>query len=332
MVFRDPRSQTLVRTDAFERFKQLHAALESGRGFFEQKPPLRLAAVTLLTTDGEPAALVEALREKDGELSGALGWFSEVAPSVRLLIAGLLVKYGDEAAAFVEEVGRVQAMMRARSLRRGRTYEFLATLVLRRIRAGEAIREADIDRFAAVYEEMKRHHWWLTGPEDFPACAMLVGQPGDPRSIGESIEAIYQALRTDAGLRTGDPLQTAANVLYLTGLKPVEIATRVKQLCAALKDGGQSVWQREYDEVAALCFLALPVELVVRTALEYRDRLQAELSWLGGPMAFTLGTGLAFVQLASRDETAANIGDIKALIDMQAIVSAQQAAAIAASA
>lgn len=318
--------------DPFERFIQLHAALEDGRGFFEQKPPLRLSAITLLTTPGEPAALIEALREKDAALSKALGWFTEVAPSVRLLIAGLLVKYGDEPVGFLEEVERVREMMRARSLRRGRTYEFLATLLLRRIREGAPIIEADIDRFGALYEEMKRHHWWLTGPEDFPACAMLVGQRGEPRAIGEGIEAVYQALHTEVGLRTGDPLQTAANVLYLTGLQPAEIAARVRQLRDTLEAAGQSVWQREYDELAALCFLALPVDLVVRTALDYRDRLRAHLSWLGKPMAFTLGTGIAFVELASQDETTANIGDIKALIDMQAIVAAQQAAAVAASA
>ena len=67
-------------------------------------------------------------------------------------------------------------MFRDARLRRGGIYETMAILVLRIARDKKPVTADVVERFRAIYEEMKRHHWWLTGPNDFPACAMLVAQ------------------------------------------------------------------------------------------------------------------------------------------------------------
>jgi len=201
-----------VPEDPFGRFTELASVLEEGRGFMAERTSLRLAAMTLVTTPGAPRELVGSLRAKERELTEHFGWLSAVSPPVRLLLAGLLVKYGDDPEAFVAEADRVRDLMKAANLRRGRVYDFFVTLILRRIRHGARVEPADVERLAALYEQMKRHHWWLTGPEDLPACAMLTAQPGAPAAIGDRIESIYQALDSDAGLSAGDPLQAVGGI------------------------------------------------------------------------------------------------------------------------
>lgn len=311
---------------------EIHDGLEAGRGVFGDRVPLRFAAVTLLTTPGEATALVRRLRDHDAALGARLGWFSQVGPSMRLLIAAILVKYDDDAEAFLDEAERARQMLRAVSMRRGGPYEFLAALVLRRVRGGVPIEPADVERFQAIYEQMKRYHWWLTGPDDFPACAMLVGRPETPETIGESVEAMYRALHREADLVRGDPLQTAANVLYLSGLQPLEAARRFRLLLDAFREAGHRLGQREYDEIATLCFLAQPIERIVSSVLDYRDRLRESLSWLSKPMAFGLGAGLAFVRLLGHDAQLGPLADAKVLLDMQTIIASRQAAAAGAAA
>ena len=139
----------------------------------------------------------------------------------------MLYANGDAADPFLSEVDRVQAMFRDAGLRRGGIYETMAILIMRLRADKQPIASGTVDRFQAIYEEMKRHHWWLTGPDDFPACAILVGQPESPVEIGDRIEQIYQSLHA-VGFSSGDPLQTAANLLYLARLDPTEAASRFR--------------------------------------------------------------------------------------------------------
>jgi hypothetical protein len=321
-----------VPADPFARFMEIHDALEAQRGWLGDRVPLRFAAVTLLTTPGTGADLAQRLRGHDAQLRERFGWLSHIGSSIRLLLAAILVKYDDDAEAFADEVERVRALFRNVSLRRGGAYEFLAVMVLRRVRGGAAIVDDDVTRFAALYEEMKRHHWFLTGPDDFPACAMLVGRSGEPRQIGEGIEAIYQSLRRDADLYRGEALQTAANVLYLSELDAPEVARRFALLAGGFRQAGHRIGQREYDEIATLCFLAQPVDRIVESVVEYREQLRDAVSWLSRPMAFSLGAGLAFVRLVGMDAQLGPLADAKLLLDMQAIIAARQAAAAAAAA
>ena len=73
------------------------------------------------------------------------------------------------------EVDRVRGLFRTAGLARGGSYEVMAVLILRGHEKAP-VRTAEIDRLQALYAEMKKHHWWLTGVADLPACAMLVAQ------------------------------------------------------------------------------------------------------------------------------------------------------------
>lgn len=318
--------------DPLLRFTALHTALEQDQRWWQDGMPLRLAAITMVTSRGEPEKLAAAIRSIDKEMEAQLPWYSSINASVRLIIAAQLVKYDDSADAFLAEASRMTELFRKVKMRRDEVHEALAVLVLRRVLRGESAGLKEVTRMRAIYEEMKRYHWFLTGPEDIPACAMLVGQPGTPKQIGTGIEAIYQALNRDAGLWQGDPLQTASNVLYLSGLEASEIAERFTLLMTAFRDAGARTGQREYDELAVLCFLAQPIERIVESVISFRDRLLATLKWTSKASAFNLAANLAFVRLVGSNVELGALADAKLLLDMQAIVAARQAAAAGAAA
>lgn len=326
-----PSTQGFER-DPWARFVALHDAFDQDRGFWGDRAPLRFAAVTMLAMPGTAEEVVARVRAEDKAIADQLGWLSDIGSSIRLLIAGMLVKNGDSAQAFLEEVERVCAMFRKAKVRRARIYETIAILVMRQRLGNQAITETHVERFKAIYEELKRYHWFLTGVDDFPACAILVGQKGEPEAIGREIEDVYQALRKRAKLWRGDPLQTAANVLHLSGLEADEIADRFARLATGFKAAGVRIGQAEYDELAVLCFLARPLESIVESVVGMRDRIRAELKSVDKGLAFSLGTSIAFVQLVAGHEDLGPLADAKVLLDMQAILAARQAAMAAAAA
>lgn len=334
MAFRDRTTsasapEPFLAADPFARFQELYAALTPGRGVFNDTAPLRLAAINLVTCPGDPTALAATFYARDEALRRRLGWLSDTNPAVRRVLASQLVKYGDDPDAFLDEVERVRALFRDQGLRRGGVFETLSVLVLRRCLGGAAIEAAHVARLGRLYAAMKSHHWWLTGPEDFPACAMLVAAEGEPEAIGAGIEAIYQALQTRAALWAGDPLQTAANVLYLSGADPLEIAGRFASLAEQFRGAGAKIGQPEYDDLAVLCFLALPSERIVASVMDIRGRLAAG-KWFTDRGDFGLASNLAFVALIGNDDARGPLADAKLLLDMQMIVVARQAATSAA--
>lgn len=334
MAFRDRPTtasapEPFLAPDPFARFQALYAALSASNGVFSDTAPLRLAAINLVTCPGDPEALAAAFHDRDAALRRRLGWLADTPPAVRRVLASQLVKYGDDPDAFLDEVERARGLFRDQGLRRGGVYETLSVLVLRRCLRGAAIEAGHVARFAAIYDAMKSHHWWLTGPDDFPACAMLVTADGEPTAVGAGIEAIYQALHTRASLWAGDPLQTAANVLYLSGADPLELVARFISLMEQFRGAGAKIGQPEYDDLAVLCFLALPAERIVATVVGIRDRLAAG-KWFTDRGDFGLASNLAFVSLIGHDDARGPLADAKLLLDMQMIVAARQAAATAA--
>jgi hypothetical protein len=317
-----------VPADPLERFDDLLTALDAGRGWMQDKVAIRLAAITLLVTPGDAGRLAASTRTASAELGERLGWFSGVDESVRLVIAAQLIKSDDHPDEFLDDLERVRGMFRAEGLRRGGVYEVLAVLVLRRLLG--KIEQAHVDRFHGIYEAMKAHHWWLTGPDDFPACAMLVGRPEEPAAIGAGTDAIYRALHEQVGLTRGDALQTAANILYLGGVETPVIVERFGGLLATFRAAGAKIGTREYDEVAILCFIARSATNIVATVLELQDGLRARLKWLSERDALGLAASLAFVHLVGSSGELGALADAKLLLDMQTIVTARQAASIAA--
>jgi hypothetical protein len=326
----DPRLALQVPEKPFDRYLELQAAFEAKRGWLEDRNSLRYAAVTLVTTSEDAREIAERVHARDDELAAQMGWMSQIAGSVRLLIAATLEKRGDTTEGFLEEQARVRKFFRSQRLARAEVYETLAMLILRARNESASIPEADLLRMIAIHRQMSRHQWWLTGVDDFPAAAMLVDADGTPEEIGTGVEAIYQALRRH--LWRGNALQTASNILFLTRLRPDEVAARATELITALTDAGFRVGIDQYDELAMLCFLSLPAGRVVERILHYEERMKKMKGAPFWAQRFGLATSMAFIELLRTEETASVLAEVKSLLDMQQIVAAQQAAMVAAAA
>lgn len=331
MPFRDDTRASTPAVDPLTRFTELFAAFDAGRGTFGDRAPLRLAAVTLVTTSGPAAIVAKRVRELDAELKPHYGWTSSVDASMRLVLAAALVRADESVAEFVAGSARVQALMREAKVRRGGVHEVLAALILRRVTGGEPTL-AHVERMRGIYERMKHHHWFLTGPEDLTACAMLVGREGTPEQIGDHVEAIYRRLADAPKIWGGEALQTAANVLGLVALAPNEAADRFLAIATALRDAGLKVRGAEYDEVAVLAFLPRSAVLVAARVATMRERIKQDLAWYEDQEATSLATNLAFVQMLEGDDDAriAALADAKMLLDMQSIIAMRQASVVAA--
>ena len=119
-------------------------------------------------------------------------------------------------------------------------------------------------------------------------------------------------------------------MLYLSGLEASEIAERSTLLMKGFRDSGAKVGQREYDELAILCFVAQPIPSIVASVNEFSERLREALAWTSKASAFNLAASLAFVRLVGTDVELGALADAKLLLDMQAIVAARAAAGAAA--
>jgi hypothetical protein len=295
--------------EALTRFFEIEAA-------FGEHPLLQQAAANLVLCPGDATEVVAKVQAMAGQLQ---------QQPVQLLIAAVLLQRGDQPAAFLAELERCRAIMRKLDMRRAEAHETVAILALRIRNELASIPEAQIERLRDIYEEMKRHHWLLTGPEDYPTCAFLVGQvEHSPAEIARRAHSIYEGLRFQADYWRGDPLQTASNTLALGSVEPAELVLRFYELAVAFDQAGRRIRQGEYDEVAALSLLARPAEKVVETVLGYRKSIRER--WPDRAGSFTLAANLAFVHLISEDPELGALVEAKTLLDMQTIVAARQAA------
>ena len=208
-----------------------------------------------------------------------------------------------------------------------RTYDALAVLILRLEARRQPISHEWAERFAAIFGQMKRHHRWLTGSEDLPACALLVPQAGSPQEIGSGVERIYQGL-SDHGFSMGNSLQAAANFLFCARLDVAVAVERFADLANAFRSAGVSIWQSDYDELALLSFVDAPVSSVVESVLDHRERIERLRAWPSRSLTFNLAASLEFVR-GVRLDGAPFIADAKALVDMQVILHTRHAAATA---
>lgn len=318
--------------DPLARFFELEAAFETERGFLGDHVPLRLVAANLVLSPGEPLEIATQVRVLTEQLRERQAFFSQVSGSILLLVAAVILQRGDSPAALLAEVERVRAMMRELGMRRMEVFEFVAILAMR-IRGGLApIERSQVQRLHDIYKQMKGYHWFLTGPEDYPACAFLAGQDRSPHEIATRANLVYEGLRVRANAWRGDPLQTASNMLVLSPLEPDELVDRFVTLATALDAAGIRIGQDAYDEVAVLCFLAQPSGRIVEAVVDYAAQIRDRLRWANKSTALGLAANLAFVRLLGNDPELGALADAKALLDMQTIIAARQAAATAAAA
>ncbi len=316
-------------TDSLARFQEIYAALCSERSWWRDSSPLRFAAISAITCPGPADKVAANIRKITENLRKDSSFLGRLSRSLQFIIASMLLGNGDTARGFQQEVKRVRSIYRTENIRRAATYETMSIIILRIQAKQKPITVKSIKRLKDLYEEMKRHHWWLTGPEDLPACAILASQDGSVATIAQKSEDIYQALAKKKHYK-GDTLQTTANILCMVPSDSTTITKRFIDLAEGFRNNGVKIWQSDYDELAILTFLNHPTRRIVDRVLQHRETMKTIKPKPDRSLSFSMATSTAFVELAQADNTTKAVRNMKLLMDMQAIIHAQQAAAAAA--
>jgi hypothetical protein len=314
-----------------ERFLELLDALMAEKRWFQDVMSLRFAASSLLTTPGDATSVARDLRRLAEDLENRAGWFSPLKSSVRFVVAAMMLRTGMNADSFLREVGRLELLFKEHKLWKGTTYSQLSALLLieqAATRGGHAGGE-DVRRLRAVYDEMKQHHRFLTGQDDYPAAALLTGLSGSPGEIGRRCEVFYDGLR-DLGFSRGNALQSVSHILVFAPDDDRTLMQRFRTLYDAFDDAGLWMHTGDYDEVATLCFLPQPARDVVAKVLEHRDVLATRPPKPGKELSFSLACGTGFVELAGATGTGGALRDAQNVLAVHAILVAQQTAMMAA--
>ena len=313
-------------SNPLRRYTEIYEALSAQRKWYQGAIGYRFAALTLATTRGHADSIAESLQLIAEKLKKRAGWLGPLASPVRVVVGAILLRSGDDPDDFCDEVDRVRNLFRKHGLARGGIYEAMAALLMRSHRA--PVKDLDVIRFKAMYELMKKHHWWLTGVGDYPYCAAFAVLDEPVSQISDRVEHLYELL-LKAGCSRGDPLQRVSHMLYLNPKPDEEIISRFVSLREAVKAAGTKIYQSDWDELALLTFCDQSVPQVVGETLAFRDAMLELKPGVGRWIAFTLGSSIAFLKLTGG---AGVISDTKAIEDFQLILQEQQAAAAGAAA
>jgi len=322
-----------ISADPLSRFLAIAKALTDEKSWWEDRSIMRYAALPLVTTAGDAKALAQQTVAAGRALAADARWGSDLRTSLRNVLAAFVVAQGGDPAAFAGACARLRERFRKAGVRRGGGHELVAAAMLH---VCGAENDADVHRMQQIYETMKQHHWWLTGPEDLPACALLAVHADNVAKMPKRIEAIYERLR-EGGLAAGDGLQMASHVLYLARGDERTIADRFLRLHQGFKDRGIRMWDCDRDELAILCLLDEDPALTTATVEKHRERIRQELKHVGPTTGFSYACGTAFLTaLAGKPPGAALLRDLTisnlAMATNAASLLAQQNAAAAASA
>lgn len=314
-----------------QRFVELHDALMAGKRWFDDPTSLRYAASTLVTVPGPAAQVARQLRDAAEALHEQARWYGPLKGAVRFVVAAMLLQSELPVLGFTREVERIEELFKERKLARKNAYSALSALVLMNHarRSGHSVDAPLVARMAALYQHMRSDHAFLTGHDDQPACALLAGLDGDTHELARRCETFYEGLR-DLGFKRGNALQAVSHMLVFAPDPDRAVMGRFRRLYSAFDDAGLWMHTGDYDEVAALSFLDLPADRVVRLVLDHRETLAALEPRPGKELSFSLACATGFLALAASDDLAETMRGAQNVTTVQAILQAQQAAMMAA--
>jgi hypothetical protein len=306
--------------DIFLRFAGLHAALlgdQADSAWTPEADWLRFAAFAAVLRPGDPATLARSIRAGGDALARHAPWYQGLATPLRFGIAAMAVRGGHDARRFAAELETLRARLHDAGLRAGSYagWDALAAALLHAMNEGRPLGQMRMLRIKALYDGMKRRHWWLTGPDDLPACVLLSFRPETVDEVLADIELAYHLLKA-AGFARGDRLQSAASLLAVTGLPSGTACQRATDLAAALRAAGVETSVETYEPIAALCLLDHDATVVASRMGEYRGRLEGLTPGLDQRTATTLAADLAFLDLVRFARDGSRITRPAALADM----------------
>ena len=288
---------------AFARADRILQLLGPHPHWWQNPAWVRFAALAGVRIPGDPDAVAARVRATAESLRALHGWGSWTHAPLCELIAAQLVARGEgpeQAEVLAAEAERARRMCRDEHLPHGGVFEVMAIVLLGEGAPGGAVLARLVQRQHAIYREMKRHHWWLTGAHDLPACAVLAQLPRQPEDIAVDLYALEQLLRR-ARIARGAHLDAALHILLLSDAGVAGASERFTALEQAIARTRLGVGPIGYESVAMLCLLDLEPGLVVNTVLVALERLERHEHALNEEAMLDLAADLTVSALASQD-------------------------------
>ena len=283
-----------------ERYRTLIGTMVSQNDGWNESFWLRFAAQAVVMCPDSPPLLARRIREIADALLEHSTWYQTLASPARFVVSAMLIQQNIPVARFSAEHARIAEMMSGVGLRHGRFYETVAVLILLMSPDHQPSSMLEMERLKAIYDQMKRFHWWLTGPDDLPACAALAQCPGSAEVLVARVEEAYQQLHA-TGVPTGEHLQTAANLLPLAGIDINQAVARYRGLAAALTERTGALGEAHYDPLALLTLLDHEPGLVIQRLTAVSNELDLFQPEEQGAANILIASDLTFLDLVRCD-------------------------------
>lgn len=320
---------TIYDTGITERYIKIYEAMKDQKKFFELGMTFRHCALAAQSIQGDPAMVAQKVRSVSEVLRKNDSFFSNMPiGELRPMIAALLIKYNDKPEPFMATLEEVKPLFKEAKLGMGYSYAVIAAFILRQHNGQRSITASQVDRMAAIYREMKKHHVFLTGPDDYPFAAFLSTQKGDVETIINRVESIYNAL-VDQGYKKRDPLQLASHMLYVSDRRPEELARRFRTLADNFRRSKIRIFTTDYDELALLSFLEQRPDTIVRCVLAIRERLKVIRPRMDSETSFAIASSLGFLELVERSQSTQEVADVAAMLAAELMIVGQNVAMLA---
>lgn len=291
-----------------ERFRAILAELDIDHQPYIDAFWMRFAAQATVYHPEAPSIVAERLRQIADNLHHHVPWFKTAGSSMRFVVAALLLKTNTSLHLFASEFGRVGSLLDEVGLRHGGRYEPLTVIILHTMPGRGHATLLEAERLKALYRRMKNFHWWLTGIDDLPACAALAQLPETAEVLATRCENIYQRLAA-AGCLKGKHLQSAANLLPLSGLSAEEASERWLGLLRALGQSAVAIHPAHYDALSVLSLLVQPSDLVISRLVAVRQELDLVHPDLAGDSSLGLAADLTALDLIRCDVDGSYLSD-----------------------
>lgn len=251
--------------------------IKSGKGkWFDKQSAYTIARA--FTTNARNFS-DEEYRHLEQVLQDELGVFNMLSQPLKGILLGMLSANGKNRELDIHML--IADYQRLRDVGfQASSYSYFSAYLLQFTENAE--KEFIVRRGKSIYEEIKSHHYFLTGAEDGMIAVMLAQQETlaslTTNQIGTLVEEYYQALN-DHGFYKSNELQfAAATATMLTGSFSQELIEELDHTLEMLKSFGIRLKPEFYNNIVTLTFLTTLKKSNFPALGEYLELLKEKTS------------------------------------------------------
>ncbi|MHC5229450.1 DUF4003 family protein [Enterococcus sp. LJL99] len=241
------------RATVVESLQTNYLDIKEGKGKWLDKRVIYLIARSFAVNNRR--YIDEDYKKIEQTIKSEIGFFTVLGQPVKGILIGLLLSNGKNSQA-IHTLFADYERLRAAGFQLS-SYSYFASYLLQYTEAAE--KELVIRKAKDIYDQLKKQHYFLTGPEDGALAISLTQQKQlekfGPEIIGSVVEEYYQRLN-ETGFSKSNQLQfAAATAAMLTGQFDEELIERTTQMIDRLKQMKIRFKSEHYTNIVALAFL-----------------------------------------------------------------------------